>query len=203
MFPCLLLPSSPFLLGLPSFQAWPNGDNMLWGDKHAHAASEGSLGKAMVVCALAWVATRGPDKSPAVGCRDCLQHTVFGDIQCVSQCRWSLCGRMAGCPKSCTASIQIKAVIYKHWNRWPQDASLQHGGTTGHGSISNQGQCCLKMQTLMVLRHSVPRIMRQLFYQWPWPFKMTALGILIKTKCWHSLAPCWLHNEARDKLIRP
>lgn len=107
---------------------------MFWGDKQAHAASEGSLGKAMVVCALACVATR-PDKSPAVGSWDCLHHTVFRDMRCVSQCRWSMCGWMARCPESCTASEPITAVIYKHWHRRPLDAFLQHGGTTGHGSI--------------------------------------------------------------------
>lgn len=98
----------------------------------------------MVACALACVATRGPDKSQAVGGRDCLNHTVFRDMRCVSQCRWSLCGWMAPCPESCTASVQITAVIYKHWHRRPQDASLQHGGTTGHGSI------CTRANTAML-----------------------------------------------------
>lgn len=54
------------LFGLPYCQAWPISDNMFWGDKQAYAAAEGSLGKATVVCAVAFAATRGPDKSQAV-----------------------------------------------------------------------------------------------------------------------------------------
>lgn len=137
---------SPFLSCslslLPSFQAWLNGDNMFRGDKQAHAAAEGSLGKAMVVCAVACVATRGPDKSPAVGGRDCLCHIIFRDIQCVSQCRWSVFGWMARCPQDCTSCLQITAVICKHWHMKTLHASLQRGWITGRGSNCNQGQAC-------------------------------------------------------------
>lgn len=125
---------SPAPSGLPSFQAWPIGNNMFWGDKQAHAAAEGSLGKAMVVCAIACLATRGPDKSQAVDSSDCLHHIVFRDIQCVSQCRWSPCGWMAQCPKRCNSCVQITAVICKCWHRKTLDASLQHSWITGHGS---------------------------------------------------------------------
>lgn len=142
IFLSLFLPFFPAMSGLPSFQAWPNGDNMFWGDKQAHAAAEGSLGKAVVVCAVACIATRGPDKSPAVGGRDCLHHIVFGDIRCISQCRWSPCGWMAPRPETCTSCMRITAVICKHWHRKTLDASLQHCGTTGHGSSCNQGQGC-------------------------------------------------------------
>lgn len=122
--------SVPFSAALSrSFSAWPNGDNMFRGDKQAHAAAEGSLGKAMVVCTIACVAARQPDKSPAVGVGDCLHHIVFRDIRCVSQCRWSLCGWMARCPEHCTSCVQITAVICKHWHRKTLDASFQHGGT--------------------------------------------------------------------------
>lgn len=78
------LPFHAALSGLPSFQAWPIGDNMFWGDKQAHAAAEGSLGKAMVVCAVACVATRGPDKSQAVSSSDHLYHIVFRDTVCLT-----------------------------------------------------------------------------------------------------------------------
>lgn len=139
VFPSLPLPALP---GLPSFQAWLNDDNMFWGDKQAHAASEGSLGKAMVLCTLAFIATRGPDKSSAVGSRDCLHHTVFRDIRCFSQCRWSLRGWMVIRAESCTTSEQVTEVIYKRWHRRRLDASLHHGGTTGHGSIYNLGEVC-------------------------------------------------------------
>lgn len=125
------------LSGLPSFQAWLISDNMLWGDKQAHAAAQGSLGKAMVVCAVACVATRGPDKSQAVSSSDHLHHIVFRDIQRVSQCRWSPCDWMAQCSKHCTSCVQITAVICKCWRRKALDASLQHSWITGNGSSCN------------------------------------------------------------------
>lgn len=61
-------------------QAWVNGDNMFWGDKQAQAAAEGSLGKAMDFSAAACVAIWEPDKSPAVGSRECLHHIAFRDM---------------------------------------------------------------------------------------------------------------------------
>ncbi len=49
-----------------------------------HAAAEGGLDEAVVVCVVACVATRGPDKSPAVTGRDCLHHVVFRDTMCLT-----------------------------------------------------------------------------------------------------------------------
>lgn len=164
-FPPLLFPSSlslphhspifsppfpPFLSCrvLPSFQAWPSGDNMFRGDKQARAAAEGSLGEAVVVCAVACVATRGRDKSPAVGGGDCLHRIVFRDTRCTSQRRWSLCGWMARCPGRCTSRTPTTALICKntdtgrHWRRVLEPPPPHHGGTAGHGSSSSRGQGC-------------------------------------------------------------
>lgn len=96
IFLTVSLPFLAALSGLPSFQAWPIGDNMFWGDKQAHAAAEGSLGKATVVCAVACSATRGPDKSQAVSSSDHLNHIVFRDIQC----RWSPCASDGTMPQA-------------------------------------------------------------------------------------------------------
>lgn len=136
-FLCHFLPFSPAMSSLPSFRAWPSGDNMFWGDKQAHAASEGQL-RQSYACALACAATRGPDKSPAVG----LHCIVFRDIRCASQCRWSLRDWMAQRPERCVSCVQIMAEICKHWHRKTLDASFQHGGITGHGSSCKRGQAC-------------------------------------------------------------
>ena len=109
---------------------------MFQGDKQAHGAGKGSLGKAMDFSVVTCPATGELDKSPAVGGRECLYRIAFRNMSRltmqVATVWWD--GAM---PQA------LHLLLTDHdSNLQTLDASIHHGWIPGHSSNCKKGQGC-------------------------------------------------------------
>lgn len=145
LFSCICIFSRPpfsapcFWFDIFFLQARPNGDNMFGGDKQTHAASEGSLGKYGCLGSGLPLPRGDQTKAQLWAAEIAFASAAFGDMR-HAQTMQVVKKSAAGTDPIAPPRAEIMVLICKRWHgKDAADASLQHGGTTGRGTICNHG----------------------------------------------------------------